>query len=148
MRNFDLGTKPTTPLEAMPESTLEVVRYNLATLQSDIYRQELLVASFKGSETVDGKRYVVSAANGHANKKAGHILSFGHDQFVDPEIVGNPDNEMINLVSGLHMPNGISGPAERQILHVRTREEHEFTADAVNALLGAVMLYNQAEVQQ
>jgi hypothetical protein len=134
-------------LEEMPGTTLSVVRYNVQQMHGQAFSNTLATESIggnAGNELVDGKRYSCAAVNGFAQKESGLFVTFGNFQNVDPAIVNNPANDEISVIVGYHFGDrGFAGDIESRVLDFATSPYHEFGPHALDAMLGAVALFNE-----
>lgn len=143
------GTTPSMPFEQLPASVRELGYYNLARLQGkefhDVHAEESHGGN-AGVEATDGKQWLASGINGMASLESGRFAAFGNFQFLDRELVDDPRHEDITVRLGIrYYIDGSVFNYERRILGLITPEEAAFTPHAKDAMLGAIMLYNEQQ---
>lgn len=127
-------------------------RSNVYDLHGSAFLNTLSSESFGGNAggvTVDGKRFTCAAVNGFAEKETGRFVTFGNFQNLDPAIVRNPDYDEMSITVGHNFGSLVLGThLETKIIDLITSEQHGFQPEALEAMLGAVALYNEFEAQR
>jgi hypothetical protein len=144
-----LGVQPSVPFEYLPASTREMSYYDLARLRGrDFYEvhAEESHGGNAGTAIIDGKRWMAAAINGVASKESGRFAAFGNFQHLDPELVGNDAFQEVSVHLGTRFYYDEKGPHyEKRILDLIAYETDEFSPHARDAMLGAVLLYNEQQ---
>lgn len=143
------GVLPSVPFEDLPPSVAEMAYYNLAQLKSRDFHDVSANESHggnAGSEIIDGKRYMGAAINGYSSLQSGRFAVFGNFQFLDREIIESPHYDEITVRMGSrHFFDESGFNYEKRVLDLITPSSAEFDTYAMDAMLGAVMLYNEQQ---
>jgi hypothetical protein len=143
------GIEPSRPVEQLPASLREMAEYNLGRLGAYDFEDVLAQESYGGNarhEHIDGKPWLAAAVNGIASTQSGRFAAFENRQLLPPELLNDPRYEEVSIRMGTHYEwNDKLFVVERRILDVTALGAGEFTPYAVDAMLGAVALFNEAQ---
>jgi hypothetical protein len=143
------GTTPSTSFENLPASVREMSYYDLAQLRGRQFHNVHAEESHGGNagyDIADGKRWIAAGINGFASLESGRFAAFGNFQFLEKDIVEDPRLENVTVRLGTRYCRDDAGfHYERHILDLIVPGEAAFTPQAKDAMLGAVMLYNEQQ---